>query len=481
MSSEELFPGRSSAYHTAFSHPRSHDHMSTARRTSSNSAVADDRSQPLTTYHGHIKTTKDAILLLAACDLPDDAGRSGYVPPRRMKRRLLDSERPAVIESGSVFVWEEKEAGMRRWTDGKCWSASRVSGCFLTYRELEARKKPSSAITGGPTSNLYKTDGLIKQSFSMTTTSGRKLHVISYYTKSDVREGRLRRVGEDPRFVGEGGGEWGLTVDESEFPDPISRTGDLPTDMQSFDTSQSPPSSPLLPSLAHNMRQGWISEADSSTASSSPRTAENMPGEANAVQRFSNGSWSSTAPGHEARPVFPLPTHSKLEDLRPMRVISGDWTSRPEALPNVNGKRPSGDFSTPSHVNSDARVMRPQLKRLRSSSMNGGIPGKYLAPIRTVARAGSADEGISQLRSTHDRNPDLREHDSAVGALLSLRSSIGSIGDESSPSMMSVKTTFTRSPSASAAGFVDPESASLIKPSFSCTDRAALDRFCIRI
>lgn len=128
------------------------------------------------------------------------------------------------MASGSVFVWDEKEAGMKRWTDGRVWSASRVSGCFLTYRELEARKKISvngSAMIDGPATNQYKPDGLIKQSFSITTSSGRKLHVISYFTKRDIREGRLRRVGEDPRFVGEGGGEWGLKVDEQEysFPD----------------------------------------------------------------------------------------------------------------------------------------------------------------------------------------------------------------------------------------------------------------------
>ncbi|PWN27604.1 hypothetical protein BDZ90DRAFT_213623, partial [Jaminaea rosea] len=144
------------------------------------------------TYRGHIKTSTDAILLLAACDLPASP------PPRRIHRRLLESERADLIQPGSIFVWDEKEAGMRRWTDGKCWSASRVSGCFLTYRELEVRKRSAHDING-PRANQYKVEGLIKQSFSMTTTSGRKLHIVSYYTKRDVREGRLRRVSEDPR------------------------------------------------------------------------------------------------------------------------------------------------------------------------------------------------------------------------------------------------------------------------------------------
>lgn len=183
------------------------------------------------TYIGYIKSAHDAILLLSACDLPANPPTSSGVssglrnnavsPPSRVTRRLLDAERADMVASGCVFAWDEKEAGMKRWTDGRVWSASRVSGCFLTYRELEARKKSNGAAHDGPTSNQYKPEGLIKQSFSVTTASGRKLHVISYFTKRDVREGRLRRVSEDPRFVGEGGGEWGLVVDEKEysFPD----------------------------------------------------------------------------------------------------------------------------------------------------------------------------------------------------------------------------------------------------------------------
>lgn len=186
------------------------------------------------TYTGHIKTSADAILLLASCDLPPDAsvtGASGSSgaglsstsaspPPRRIQRRLLEAERAELVKSGSVFAWDEDEAGMRRWTDGRCWSASRVSGCFLTYRELEARKRSPNDPTG-PRTNQYKVDGLIKQSFSMVTTSGRKIHIVSYYTKKDIREGRLGRVSEDPRFVGEAGGEWGLHIDEEEYPDPV--------------------------------------------------------------------------------------------------------------------------------------------------------------------------------------------------------------------------------------------------------------------
>ena len=91
-------------------------------------------SQPIVnmmeTYRGFVRTPQDAIKLFEAC-------RLGHLP--RVQRRLSEKERQS-IQSGSVFVWDEREAGMRRWTDGKSWSASRVSGSFLTYREMEGKR-----------------------------------------------------------------------------------------------------------------------------------------------------------------------------------------------------------------------------------------------------------------------------------------------------------------------------------------------------
>ncbi|KAK2626219.1 hypothetical protein QTJ16_004481 [Diplocarpon rosae] len=150
------------------------------------------------TYYGHVRSPADAIKLFEAC-------RLGLLP--RVQRRLSEKERQS-IKSGSVFVWDEREAGMRRWTDGKSWSASRVSGSFLTYREMEGKrgggqfvpppvrrpngKTPDSArgsdedldLDGeGPDGYRYKPDGLMKQSFSITTSTGQHLHLISYYSR----------------------------------------------------------------------------------------------------------------------------------------------------------------------------------------------------------------------------------------------------------------------------------------------------------
>ncbi|ODQ68529.1 hypothetical protein NADFUDRAFT_81461 [Nadsonia fulvescens var. elongata DSM 6958] len=91
---------------------------------------------------------------------------------------------------------------MRRWTDGKSWSASRVAGSFLTYREMEGRQPADSVETSANASNAgsnnisidddefsqdgykYKVDGLIKQSFSITTSTNLKLHLISYFSRA---------------------------------------------------------------------------------------------------------------------------------------------------------------------------------------------------------------------------------------------------------------------------------------------------------
>ncbi|KAI9658204.1 MAG: hypothetical protein M1829_006808 [Trizodia sp. TS-e1964] len=172
------------------------------------------------TYQGHVRTPADAIVLFEAC-------RLGLLP--RVQRRLSEKERQS-IRSGSVFVWDEREAGMRRWTDGKSWSASRVSGSFLTYREMEGKrggpiyhslaastsqrragKTPDSARGSdsdqemgeeGPDGYRYKPDGLMKQSFSITTSAGQHLHLISYYARSHPGGQNLCQPSNDPQLRG---------------------------------------------------------------------------------------------------------------------------------------------------------------------------------------------------------------------------------------------------------------------------------------
>lgn len=67
----------------------------------------------------HIRDARDAQVLF-------EAVRTGILKP--VVRRLNDPERAAFIKSGSVFVWQESddELGLKRWTDGLIWSASRM-------------------------------------------------------------------------------------------------------------------------------------------------------------------------------------------------------------------------------------------------------------------------------------------------------------------------------------------------------------------
>jgi Gti1/Pac2 family transcription factor len=112
---------------------------------------------------------------------------------------------------------------MRRWTDGKSWSASRVSGSFLTYKEMEGKrgtgfvttnpKKPGRGEGKTPDSGRgsdedqddqepegykYKVDGLMKQSFSITTSTGQHLHLIAYYSRQPPGAPELPLPSQDP-------------------------------------------------------------------------------------------------------------------------------------------------------------------------------------------------------------------------------------------------------------------------------------------
>ena len=80
------------------------------------------------TYHGFVHSSMDGLVLFEACL----SGKLHHVP-----RRPHDRERPNVIKSGSVFIYEENASGIKRWTDGVAWSPSRILGNFLIYRELE--------------------------------------------------------------------------------------------------------------------------------------------------------------------------------------------------------------------------------------------------------------------------------------------------------------------------------------------------------
>ncbi|WAQ88673.1 hypothetical protein PtA15_10A92 [Puccinia triticina] len=195
------------------------------------------------TWFGLVQTPRDAYLLLEAC-------RVGKL--HRITRRLTDLERSQIIRPGAVFVWEEKEAGIKRWTDHVRWSPSRVSGAFLVYSEL------LSAATRD--SHTHVSDPLLKQSFSSTTLDGDRLHLIAYYSKSALDSRQLRTpTGDDnlrsivvptgvyPDHRATGGVEDQATRDRQ-------RSSRLPrSSVGSFETSHSIPSSSSLESVTSSL------------------------------------------------------------------------------------------------------------------------------------------------------------------------------------------------------------------------------------
>lgn len=117
------------------------------------------------TYYGLISSVDDAMLVV-------DAARSLHIP--RVRSRLSDRERKS-IRSGSVFVFLESESRIRRWTDGKTWSPSRIVGEFLVYRETEGNA-------------VLKEDGLVKRTISLSMGSGEAFHVVAYYREREKND-----------------------------------------------------------------------------------------------------------------------------------------------------------------------------------------------------------------------------------------------------------------------------------------------------
>ncbi|WOO84868.1 cAMP-independent regulatory protein pac2 [Vanrija pseudolonga] len=143
-----------------------------------------------------LKSPADAIHIL-------EAVRLGIVP--RVTRRLTGHER-SMIRPGTVWVWEEEETNMRRWTDGRRWGASRVGGGgFLVYTESSDSMSPPPSRGDSPSYGSqggYYANGrdaststpprrpepLVKQTYSTSmthpvTAKVKKFHVVAYSSK----------------------------------------------------------------------------------------------------------------------------------------------------------------------------------------------------------------------------------------------------------------------------------------------------------
>lgn len=73
-------------------------------------------------FTGVVENTVSALRLVQAAQM-------GIIP--RIVRRLNDSERQRLLVPGAILVFSVEESGIKRWTDGRLWSPSRIAGNFL--------------------------------------------------------------------------------------------------------------------------------------------------------------------------------------------------------------------------------------------------------------------------------------------------------------------------------------------------------------
>ncbi|KAI5838018.1 Gti1/Pac2 family-domain-containing protein, partial [Morchella snyderi] len=191
-----------------------------------------------------IESTADALKIVKAC-------QKQYF--HCVPRRPLDNERSDLIKSGNVFVYEENESRIKRWTDSIRWSPSRAMTNLLVYREVFDKFKPGGRrpYTSGRSSSrghdqgdghmesspspqemgqdlpmldpllqalrpeerkavvgslhdsyLFKEDGLCKKTLAVTIDQY-KYHIVAYFKISDVLNKSLRRPEEIYPFLRE--------------------------------------------------------------------------------------------------------------------------------------------------------------------------------------------------------------------------------------------------------------------------------------
>ncbi|KAI0690440.1 Gti1/Pac2 family-domain-containing protein, partial [Cytidiella melzeri] len=131
--------------------------------------------QPATCRDIRVRSTADCNVIFHAVSL-------GILP--LVSRRLSIDERRA-IQSGCVFVWEERSStvetvagdGLERWTDSRRWGASRLAKDFLLYQE----KLPEVRDPNVRAAMHY--NRLVKQTYSVFVDrpdGRRKWHLVAY-------------------------------------------------------------------------------------------------------------------------------------------------------------------------------------------------------------------------------------------------------------------------------------------------------------
>ncbi|KZP18549.1 hypothetical protein FIBSPDRAFT_829115 [Athelia psychrophila] len=149
-------------------------------------------------FSGVVNTTIEALCLV-------EAARQGKIP--RLIRRLGCSEREGTIKSGAVFVFGVEESGIKRWTDFKLWSPSRIDGNFLVsvripfitkcYQDRRNGQKSEShtqSCRETIESNCLQSSPALRRKTITISTDGGDFHVVSYAAHDDILAGRLDTI-----------------------------------------------------------------------------------------------------------------------------------------------------------------------------------------------------------------------------------------------------------------------------------------------
>ncbi|OMJ26076.1 cAMP-independent regulatory protein pac2 [Smittium culicis] len=337
------------------------------------------------TYHGYIETTNDCLIIFEAC-------RLGLL--KCVQRRLSDDER-VQITSGSIFVWDEEESGIKRWTDGKCWSPSRVNGCFLSYHELENKKSlnikefsgsiepsPSSPISLNNTcssesfndqwdesqdsSDSSKKTGLIKKALSVFTSFGNKLHLICYYKKEDVSKSKLSSPSADPRLKN-------ITIPRGMYPEMVP---ELIHPIVGYVPSNFADPTPNINQVSQDINKKSDRLASSVTQISSDYQLKYVPYHYPKDENLSinKGLWESRQTNKRKHlDTFKTDNSSNYElvssrDSRFKRAYSGSYE-----LPSINKDNNSRPLAN----------SRPRLQTLAAIAIDDSLnPTIYSAPLR---------------------------------------------------------------------------------------------------
>ncbi|KAM0753134.1 hypothetical protein T439DRAFT_346797 [Meredithblackwellia eburnea MCA 4105] len=266
-------------------------------------------------WFGIVSSAQEAHALI-------EASKQGLLP--RVTRRLTDEERLRFIRPGAVFVWEEEEASVKRWTDHIKWSPSRVSGAFLTYTEIPSR--------GDET--------LIKQSFAATGTNNARMHLIAYTSKAAFATGALPTASRDPlvqRMIGQ------MTSNRDPRdpaprppPGPIASTSQRtpPPPLYSYLTHPSPTQKlPTKLSPTEPNHPSHLSQRFASSSSSAPPARNHSPPGSTRAGILSAGTerLSAPEPHHQIRHVSSYPSLRNI-----LNQEHSESQTRPSPSPPLN-------------------------------------------------------------------------------------------------------------------------------------------------